>query len=121
MLVGRFLQLCHYARKSIGHSLDTESTKPEEAFAPSETGQKALPLQSVDLLLPKVCEALVLVIQCLCTVLLAAETTSSAPILTNPAEPNDLKGLIAASKSSQGSGMIESLIGKFSSPHEIAA
>ncbi|EPQ56458.1 hypothetical protein GLOTRDRAFT_138184 [Gloeophyllum trabeum ATCC 11539] len=58
------------------------------------------PLQELDLLLPKVSEALVLVSQCLITVTLAASTSSNYPnddrnnILTQAREPATIKTLI---------------------------
>ncbi|KAI0629173.1 spinocerebellar ataxia type 10 protein domain-containing protein [Trametes polyzona] len=74
------------------------------------------PLQNLDLLLPKVCEALVLVSQCLTTVALRAEEAagqqpggSVSPLEEAGAQATPKELLVAATNES-GQGLVESLI-----------
>ena len=76
------------------------------------SGASPSQLHEIDLLLPKVCEALVLVTQCLTTIALRAEeagglrpTSDSRPIPQSP------KAVIVAASTPSGQGLVECLVG----------
>ncbi|TBU43988.1 spinocerebellar ataxia type 10 protein domain-containing protein [Dichomitus squalens] len=81
MLTERFLALSRYTQDSIQRALGAYiffvHESPTHYSADTHSNESA-PLQELDLLLPKVCEALVLVTQCLTTITLRAEETATA-------------------------------------------
>ncbi|KAG2011693.1 hypothetical protein CC2G_011781 [Coprinopsis cinerea AmutBmut pab1-1] len=84
-LAKRFFTLSNYAQKAMQRSLESsKSKKPsapsgkshskdDEAAGSSSSSATAEPLSELDVMLPKVCEALVLVTQCITTISLEAE------------------------------------------------
>ncbi|OJT09608.1 Ataxin-10 -like protein [Trametes pubescens] len=122
VLTDAFFALSTYAQDAIQRALGSggHTSPPREAHSnpPSSTEEEQSdaappPLQNLDLLLPKVCEALVLVTQCLTTVALRAEeaaATAARPGGTQPMHlsPKDL--LVAAASERSGPRLVESLI-----------
>ncbi|KAI0708877.1 spinocerebellar ataxia type 10 protein domain-containing protein [Cerioporus squamosus] len=76
-----------------------------------DSGTTTSQLQELDLLLPKVCEALVLVTQCLTTIALRAEEAGSSRPTSDggTASPSPRTFMVAASTST-GQGFVESLV-----------
>lgn len=77
-------------------------------------------LQELDLLLPKVCEALVLVTQCLTSLCLISEESANAPPALPPTQKNSpgdmragghLKDIVSCAVSPTGERLVENLIG----------
>ncbi|KAI5116868.1 hypothetical protein M0805_005836 [Coniferiporia weirii] len=109
LLYAQFFKLVANARSSIGRSL---GTPPIASTAPSSgTGTldqepaRAAPLQNLDVLLPKVCEAIVLVTQCFCTICLA-QTEEGA--LSQQAMRT--RQFLTSSYPPHGDGVVENLI-----------
>ncbi|PSS31029.1 hypothetical protein PHLCEN_2v2442 [Hermanssonia centrifuga] len=121
-----------YTQQAIHEALGTDKAKipPSEghtndkptdgASRPSEDGHPAAeprPLEELDLLLPKICEALVLVSQCLISLTLYSEERFSAAGTCAGKEPKlrrfeeHLKDYVNDSMSPAGEGSIECLIG----------
>lgn len=95
-----------------GGAASTANSAQDITTAPSDTGG----LQELDLLLPKVCEALVLVTQCLTSLsLISEETFSGSPSVSHfagdRATREHLKDRISSSVASAGKGLVECLIG----------
>lgn len=125
VLTESFFALSKYAQDAIQRALGSGRTSPPrearsnpppstEVAEEEQPDAAPPPLQNLDLLLPKVCEALVLVTQCLTTVALRAE--EAAPAATRPGDtqsmhlsPKDL--LVAATAERSGPRLVESLIG----------
>ncbi|KAI0372746.1 hypothetical protein BV20DRAFT_991022 [Pilatotrama ljubarskyi] len=119
-LTASFFQLSSYAQRSIRRAIPSGSASPAEETAldpPSSTDfhlDQLPPLQNLDLLLPKVCEALVLVTECLTTVTLRAEEAAAAR--TVPVHPSSElvssspKDILVGTTASTGQGFVESLI-----------
>jgi len=125
MLLSVFLSLTAYAqqaiRRALGISLTTGSSVPRStpddspyhtfkssgADAGNQQSSEPTqePLQQLDLLLPKVCEALVLVSQCLITMLLNAEEGAS-----DISNEISMKESISTATSRDGQGLVESLV-----------
>lgn len=81
-LLSEFFELSLYAQSSIRHSLGPETTATglvtvSGADATSTPPAPQAPLQNLDLLLPKVCEALVLITQCFTTMALVKDKSSA--------------------------------------------
>jgi len=124
MLARAFFSLSRYAQVSIHHSLglddinqsDRKRTESERSISPaSATDHTGSPgtlnqplgsLKNIDVMLPKVCEALVLVTQCMVTIAIEAEE-EDAEILKN----NMMNYFIEAQTS--GLGIVENLIGEY--------
>ena len=110
LFISKFFELSSYARSSIRHSIGPvgKATGSEVAHTvdatPSQVTQ--VPLQDLDMLLPKVCEALVLITQCLCTMVLAQDETSIIFV-----QSKRTKAALSKSTSDQGTGFIEDIIG----------
>lgn len=101
MLINTFFALSAYAQSAIRRALgsaDTPQTDPD-------AGDHATAPKELDLLLPKVSEALVLVSQCLSTLALSEpdQPTSSAT--------GRVKTTLAMVRSSGDEGLVESLVG----------
>ncbi|TFK89174.1 hypothetical protein K466DRAFT_487334 [Polyporus arcularius HHB13444] len=126
MLTETWMSLATYAQGALKRALgEGESTPPSEGSTETmsmnpprvsdqgnqESGTAASQLHEIDLLLPKVCEALVLVTQCLTTIALRAEEAGS----TRPtsagglASPSPRTVMVAASTST-GQGFVECLV-----------
>ncbi|KAJ7695081.1 spinocerebellar ataxia type 10 protein domain-containing protein, partial [Mycena rosella] len=82
MLANTFFSLSTYAQSSIRNSLGIPpNTAPRPAPQPSPDVPRAAfePPSSLDVMLPKVCEALVLVTQCIVTITLESSETDAHP------------------------------------------
>ncbi|KAM5530230.1 hypothetical protein V8D89_016118, partial [Ganoderma adspersum] len=103
MLTHEFLALSMYAQASMRRTLGSPGTDPDAS--PS--------WQEFDLLLPKVCEGLVLVAQCLTTISLRTQETNTfvaAPLRT-PGSVYPLSPIaVMVTKAFLGQGFVESLI-----------
>ena len=129
MLTETFLALSSYTQNAIQHSLASGDPTPARSenhrVSPDaqEQSDASPPLQNLDLLLPKVCEALVLVTECLTTVALRAEeaaTDAGRPRISSAIETSantsvsgqpSPKDLLVAATASSGQGLVESLVG----------
>ncbi|OSD02977.1 hypothetical protein PYCCODRAFT_1434862 [Trametes coccinea BRFM310] len=120
VLIEAFLVLSSYTQTAINAALASGHASPAtESDATTSTGVEPHaiglpPLQNLDLLLPKVCEALVLVTQCLTTVALRAEeaaatSNANAPVASEPVHPSP-KRILAAAKAPSGQGLVQGLI-----------
>ncbi|KAH7907262.1 spinocerebellar ataxia type 10 protein domain-containing protein [Hygrophoropsis aurantiaca] len=98
MLSDRFLQFSTYAQSSILHALESISTITTDG--PLDAA--AVP-QQLDLLLPKVCEAIVLVTQCIVTV-----TLSSVAVRNGVGQ--DLRSVFNQARSVRGQNIVISAI-----------
>lgn len=119
MLINTFFDLAGYAqnatRRALGSadgsqlasndSEQAERSEPENGVGVESTPS---PLKELDLLLPKVSEALVLVSQCLTTLALASSTAQSQ----SSSHSGKVKTTLAGARSAGGEGLVESLIGK---------
>lgn len=143
LLISCFFRLSLYAqqsiRRAVGIHVDEDpdgqdvpssaGTDSSRAVAAASTAEQdtaeapPAPLQEVDLLLPKVCEALVLALQCLISLTLQSEETgktvpgvSDALDLSRAEDgtktQQQLKETVGGSVSSDGIGFVEVLIGK---------
>ncbi|KAI0350670.1 hypothetical protein OH77DRAFT_1430661 [Trametes cingulata] len=117
MLATSFLKLSSYAQDSIRRAIPSGSVSPDKkagTHSPAETEVDAPPLQNLDLLLPKVCEALVLVTECLTTVALRAEEAAAARAAVIPPPPelvgSSPKDILVAATATTGQGFVECLI-----------
>ena len=111
-LLGKLLELIRCANLSIRRSLgqpdaasaDTDLASPIEGSFGEDAAHA---LQNLDILLPRVCEATVLVVQCFCSMALdqneAGEVSEYA---------QRTKQLLVEAFSSTGDGLIEELIGE---------
>ncbi|KAI1793579.1 spinocerebellar ataxia type 10 protein domain-containing protein [Ganoderma leucocontextum] len=107
MLTHEFLALSAYAQTSIRRTLG--SPVPHIGTDPDAS----VSLQELDLLLPKVCEGLVLAVQCLTTIMLRAqETNAFSPSQTHveSAYPSSPNPVMVASATFPGQGFVKSLI-----------
>ncbi|KZT01323.1 uncharacterized protein LAESUDRAFT_664148 [Laetiporus sulphureus 93-53] len=120
MLTDEFFALSAYVqrtiRKAMGPKVDTDGDKDAgcggEAAAPK-------PPQELDLLLPKVCEALVLVTQCLISLALHAEELAGAPVGSSADRAQSeqamsytgrVKNHLTQERSTGGEGLPESIV-----------
>ncbi|KAI0658023.1 spinocerebellar ataxia type 10 protein domain-containing protein [Cubamyces menziesii] len=128
VLTETFLALSSYTQNAIQHSLASGDPTPARSenhrVSPDaqEQSDASPPLQNLDLLLPKVCEALVLVTECLTTVALRAEeaaTDAGRPRISSAIETSvntsvsgqpSPKDLLVAATASSGQGLVESLV-----------
>ncbi|CCM05403.1 uncharacterized protein FIBRA_07619 [Fibroporia radiculosa] len=117
MLTYAFFSLSTFAREAMQRALGTtipkgERHSDEAGFnSESDSSQEPQSLQELDLLLPKVCEALVLVTQCVISLTLSAEgagAISNSPSIT-PLKMT-LKAFLTGVTSTGGEGLVESLI-----------
>ena len=99
---------------------DAESMSMNTPRASSQ-GDGTPPLLELDLLLAKVCEALVLVTQCLTTIALRAEeaaesppTSASTNVVTPSAASRSPRAIMVEAATTTGQGLVECLIGKSS-------
>ena len=131
-LIKRFISLSSYSQRSISRALGTQPTTTKRS-SPSETMESASihsepllsasststvfplpPLAELDARLPKVCEALVLITQCIVTISLEAEDQKmlfqeGRSTVTNS---KNMKEYFNEKKSSD-QGIVESLIGLY--------
>ncbi|KAH9852057.1 spinocerebellar ataxia type 10 protein domain-containing protein [Lenzites betulinus] len=123
VLVTNFFTLCAYAQGAIksaiasGGNVPAPDPTPNPPLGPAPHSEAVLsppPLQNLDLLLPKVCEALVLVTQCLTTVALRAEEAVAARSGDASSVPTAVrlppKELLVSATGTSGQGSVESLI-----------
>lgn len=116
MLAECFFALASYAQHSIQRALGNTLSPPNNDDAgPSVTDLSQLPshrLAELDVMLPKACEALVLVTQCIITITLGE--AGSQPTKGSPSpEPKSEKSPTAYfNKCIDNRGVVESLIGK---------
>ncbi|KAG6891267.1 hypothetical protein C0995_008519 [Termitomyces sp. Mi166 len=121
MLAKCFLDLSAYARKAVERSIRSpnhSSRSPSSADVSSDDSStpEFLPPVELDAMLPKVCEALVLVTQCIITITLEAEGENGENVnesRDDVLEPG-LKTFFLETHSNDG-GIVENLIGKFPS------
>lgn len=126
MLANAFFVLSAYARKAVERALQPSSISSIDnsgATGPLsnniENTPKAAqppPPAELDVMLPKVCEALVLVTQCIVTITLEADQQQhkqDQEVDTPTSEPS-LKDFFNETRSS-GLGLVECLIGKYTS------
>ncbi|CDO75817.1 hypothetical protein BN946_scf184951.g15 [Trametes cinnabarina] len=118
VLTEAFMALASYTQNAIKGALASGGSSPAtNSEATASTGVEAQgtgPLQNLDLLLPKVCEALVLVTQCLTTVALRAEEAATArnaaaSLTSEPVQASPMCILVAATAST-GQGLVEGLV-----------
>ncbi|KII85837.1 hypothetical protein PLICRDRAFT_114924 [Plicaturopsis crispa FD-325 SS-3] len=102
MLSSQFFALSSYAQRAIERALASDPSSPATPTAASAQQ----PLQELDMILPKVCEALVLITQCIVTIALLLED-SSASIPSSAATVQDT---LNEMRSPSGQGLVESLI-----------
>ncbi|TFY56661.1 hypothetical protein EVJ58_g7503 [Rhodofomes roseus] len=113
MLIDTFFDLAGYAQEAIRRALgsaDDSQAAPsnvEEDAPLNDTGGDSMlpPPKELDLLLPKVSEALVLVSQCLTTLALASNEAA-----TSSDGSWKVKATLAAARSASGEGLVESLV-----------
>lgn len=123
MLISIFFTLSTYAQEAIQRSLgpgsadnhespiETVTTPPSDGRNRNDVSDPSVApaaLQEFDLLLPKVCEALVLVAQCLTTVILRVEESSKGSSSNEPG--TSAKQSVNAAASPSGEGLVESLV-----------
>ncbi len=123
-----FFTLAEYAQQSIQRALGSYKSRstpphtgtPESAntsLPPAADTESSLPLNQIDLLLPKVCEALVLVTQCLVSLALFSEEecNSKGPVPSQertPSSPSiNFKDYVNSAVSTSGTGSVESIVG----------
>lgn len=135
MLTRAFFSLSRFAQDSIRHSLglvittvdDNHSGKSEPSHVASEGSLSPVfsstrtpgsqeaqdqSLQSLDVMLPKVCEALVLVTQCMVTIAIEAEEyVDQTGVLEEDSPKANVRNYFIEARPS-GFGVIESLIGE---------
>lgn len=120
MLTRAFFSLSRYAQISIHHSLGLDdqsgqsgsiSLTSNHTGSPETLSRSFGSLKSVDVMLPKACEALVLVTQCMATIAIEAEENAVYLGLedTNNPKTNMKNYLIEAQASDFG--VVENLIG----------
>ncbi|KLO19280.1 hypothetical protein SCHPADRAFT_898858 [Schizopora paradoxa] len=103
LLTAKFFELSGYVCLSIRNTLDASpSVTTNSAATITDDTAETAPLRKLDVLLPKVCQTIVLVTQCLCTLSLGNER-----IDVRTAERSKRHMIDATS---QGTGLIESLI-----------
>jgi len=115
MLSQTFFALTAYAQQAIRGALG-----PNASDGPSSgisgivnvdvTSEVTTPPQNLDLLLPKVCEALVLITQCIVTITLEEEEKDHDNASTDN-EVDKLRTFFYEARSEGGGGLIESLLG----------
>ncbi|KAH8093304.1 spinocerebellar ataxia type 10 protein domain-containing protein [Cristinia sonorae] len=135
LLVSVFFALSLNAQHSIRRALgmnDEAISNPQSSFAAAAAAEpptaspsgdsQAASLQEVDLLLPKICEALVLTTQCLVSLCLLSEEKSNTIHVASErredrlhttdgaASAGSLKGFVGIAVSTNGCGFIETLI-----------
>lgn len=108
MLSEAFFRLAAYAQQAIRRALGPKSCGGPSSALPGVvsvdvTSEAIMLPQELDLLLPKVCEALVLITQCIVTLALAAED--------DDASNDELKIFFNDARSDRGEGLVESLLG----------
>lgn len=104
-----FLGLAGYAQKAIRLALGPKASDgPSYVYSGivniELTSQVTVPPYELDLLLPKVCEALVLITQCIVTIALEAEAEGDGSIAVD----NKFKTFFNNARSHEGVGLIES-------------
>ena len=114
MLSETFFGLAAYAQRAIRRALGPKASDgPSSAFSGivnvEITSQVTVPPQELDLLLPKVCEALVLITQCIVTIALDAEEKIDDS--RSMRIDNQFKTFFNDARSDGGDGLIESLLG----------
>lgn len=104
LLTTKFFELSGYVCLSIRNTLDASPSLTTNSVATiTDDTAETPPLQKLDVLLPKVCQTIVLVTQCLCTLSLGNER------IDERTAERSKRHMIDAT--SQGTGLIESLIG----------
>ncbi|GLB41722.1 putative spinocerebellar ataxia type 10 protein domain containing protein [Lyophyllum shimeji] len=116
MLAKCFLDLSAYARQAVERALrPPDQTTPSSIVeVPADEQSTPKPVHpgipaELDVMLPKVCEALVLVTQCVVTITLEADQTKVDQNQDMTAEP-DLKAFFNETRSPDDGGVVESLI-----------
>ncbi|KAK7687933.1 hypothetical protein QCA50_009152 [Cerrena zonata] len=140
LFVQEFFTLAAYAQNAICRSLgidqtdarseplkETSQSLKDRAFSFSPNGTddddsslRLFPMEELDLVLPKVCEALVLVTQCITSLTLHAaedkngnndkEAGTSPTVSLSPADSDSLKVYVANAHSATNMGFVESLL-----------
>ena len=111
MLASSFFELSTYAQQAVKRALTPPVSQPPDPHsslsADSAKSTQFIPPAELDVMLPKACEALVLLAQCIVTITLESDQQKHH----EGSEPN-LKAFFNETRSS-GQGLAESLIGKF--------
>lgn len=130
MLAKVFFALSGYAREAVERALRPPLLSGPDQFNSTTSALESSvegtnspgsaqppPPAELDVMLPKVCEALVLVTQCIVTIALEADEQRSSRDQNMPLadSESDLKGFFIETRSS-GCGVVESLIGEFTTP-----
>ncbi|KAG6850778.1 hypothetical protein H0H93_008816 [Arthromyces matolae] len=108
MLASCFFELSAFARKAIERSIRSPFGSPSPASNDETLNDQFLPPAELDVMLPKACEALVLVTQCIVTITLDSEGENTDERCVDPSEPN-LKTFFLETRSDDG-GIVEILI-----------
>ncbi|KAG6817540.1 hypothetical protein H0H87_007508 [Tephrocybe sp. NHM501043] len=113
MLATCFLSLSAYARKAVQRAIRSPNHLPrspssDDILSDDPSTPNPLPPTELDVMLPKVCEALVLVTQCIVTITLEADA-EKVDASHDGAQESDLKSFFNETRSSDGS-IVESLI-----------
>ena len=124
ILMDKFLELIQNAQMSIRLSLQKPTlptTMPSIGNMKFSTGSELTeldtgtgatpPLQNLDLILPKVCEALVIMVQCFCTLSIGQEIQGELS-----QEAQRVRQFLAEASSADGISLIENLVGKENRP-----
>jgi ataxin-10 len=116
MLAGGFFELSGYTRLAVRRALalpasaasDPSSGLSDVEFESAPESTQPFPPAELDVMLPKVCEALVLVTQCIITITLGADDAEHV----HHHSESDLGAFFNETRSSD-QGLVESLIGAF--------
>ena len=114
MLSEIFFGLSSYGQEAIRRALGPRASDGPNLPSPGimnieVVSQPTMPPHELDLLLPKVCEALVLVTQCIVSITLADEDDTTVWVDN---EGNEVKTLFNEALSERGEGLVESLLGQ---------
>jgi hypothetical protein len=114
MLSDIFFRLTAYAQQAIRRALGPNASDGPSSGASGVVNVKlnsevTTPPQELDLLLPKVCEALVLITQCIITITLE-DDDDDASILVDQ-QVDEFKTFFNEARSDRGDGLIECLLG----------
>ena len=136
LIVEQFFSLADYTQQSIQRALGSYKSRSAPLNSKisggasvhpptAATKSAAHPLEELDLLLPKVCEALVLVTQCLISLaLFSEEGRNSRNVLLHPEggpaiSVVNFREFVNSAFSVQGPGFIECLVGSYSTDHTL--
>jgi ataxin-10 len=116
MLSETFFELTAYAQQAIRRALGANASDgPSSGFSGivnvEVASEVTMPPRDLDLFLPKVCEALVLVTQCIVTITLVEEEGDGDASMWVDNQVHELKSFFNEARSHGGDGLIESILG----------